>query len=195
MKRETRTVTADALEVRADEDRRMIVGHAAVFNRDSQPIFGLFIERIAPGAFARAIAEGQDVRALINHDDNLVLGRTPKTLRLSEDATGLVAEIDPPDTSYAQDLMVSMERGDITQMSFAFSVRQETWERAAAPNGMDVRTLTDVDLYDVSAVTYPAYPDTDVALRSWKEWRRSIGVPCRDEYLRARFRLAKARRL
>lgn len=161
-----RRILASHLEVRAEGDRRTIVGHAAVFNKDSELIFGSFIERIAPGAFAESIAKPDDVRALINHDPNLIIGRnTSGTLQLKEDDQGLHVTIDPPKTSYASDLLESTQRGDISQMSFGFETIADQWERGQ--NGKpDVRTLLKVRLFDVSPVTFPAYPDTDVAVRS-----------------------------
>lgn len=164
MKHERRLFTMDELRVAAD-GKRTISGHAAVFNRNSEPMWG-FVERVAPGAFSESIG-ADDVRALFNHDPNIVLGRnTAKTLRLSEDATGLAVEIDPPDTQAARDLLVSMERGDVTQMSFGFSVITDDW---ATVDEQTMRTLRKVRLYDVSPVTFPAYPDTDVSVRSLEE--------------------------
>lgn len=161
-----RRILASHLEVRADGAAQTLVGHAAVFNRDSELIFGSFIERIAPGAFAESIAKPDDVRALINHDPNLILARNLSgTLQLKEDEQGLHVTIDPPKTSYAQDLLESTRRGDISQMSFGFETIDDQWERGQ--NGQpDIRTLLKVRLLDVSPVTFPAYPDTDVAVRS-----------------------------
>lgn len=141
----------------------MIAGHAAVFNTETD--LGWFSEQVAPGAFTRAIAE-DDVRALWNHDPNFVLGRNKAgTLRLSEDDTGLAVEIDPPDTQWARDLVTSMQRGDVSQMSFGFQVISEQWE-ARKGERTDLRTLIECRLFDVSPVTYPAYDTTDVGVRS-----------------------------
>ena len=149
----------------------MIAGHAAVFNRLSEDL-GWFREKVAPGAFAETI-EADDVRALWDHDSRLVLGRNRAgTLRLSEDATGLAVEIDPPDTQTARDLLTLIERGDISQMSFAFQVVDAGWETVA---GEEIRTLRKVKLFDVSPVAFPAYPDTDVALRSLAAWKKRAG--------------------
>ncbi len=181
--REIRTMTLDHVEIReADEGSALsagvMFGHAAVFDKFSEPMWGLLVEKIAPGAFQRAIDEDQDVRALINHDENLLLGRIKSgTLRLAEDDEGLAVEIDLPDTSFARDLKETIRRGDMDQMSFAFVPTHEEWEEGAGPNGEDVRTLLDVDLYDVSPVTFPAYPDTDAALRKHTEWRSANGNP------------------
>jgi len=118
-----------------------------------------FREQIAPGAFAKALDEKRDVVFLVNHDPNLVLGRTGNgTLNLAEDERGLVVEGDFPDTSYARDLATLIERRDVSQMSFGFRVREDKWERRGLEN---VRTLVDVDLLDVSAVTFPAYEETN----------------------------------
>ena len=170
---ERRAFAAELRVVREEGKKPVIRGHAAVFNALSEDLGG-FRELIAPGAFKNAIPR-DDVRALFNHDSNLILGRSrpgqANTLRMVEDDTGLAIEIDPPDTQYARDLMVSMERGDITQMSFGFSVTKggQKWEENS--DGTHKRTLTEVRLYDVSPVTFPAYPQTDVALRNLTEFK------------------------
>lgn len=167
-----RRILGSRFTIRSTSGVPTLVGHAAVFNRDSELIAGSFIERIAPGAFRESIAKGDDVRALINHDPSLILARTvSKTLLLREDQHGLYVEIQIPRTTYAQDLVESTKRGDISQMSFGFTVSPggERWERS--PNGgPDIRTLLSVRLFDVSPVTYPAYPDTDVAVRSHSQF-------------------------
>jgi len=161
--REVRTFTLDDIEVRSEDDKPKIKGHAAVFDKLSEDLGG-FREKIVSGAFAKTIKKS-DIRALFNHDPNYVLGRNKAgTLTLEEDERGLAIEIDPPDTSYARDLMVSIERGDITQMSFAFKTIKDSWENQDKKES--VRTLEEVDLFDVSPVTYPAYPQTDVKVRS-----------------------------
>lgn len=164
MKIEHRTYVVDELRVAPKEGEagKMIRGHAAVFNKDSEEMFG-FTERIAPGAFTRTLKEGADVRALFNHDPNVVLGRSKAgTLRMSEDKEGLAVEIDPPDTQAARDLLVSIERGDISQMSFGFRTIRDSWH---TEEKRMIRTLEEVELFDVSPVTFPAYPDTDVSAR------------------------------
>lgn len=177
MERETRTFEIElAVEERAEGRAPSIVGHAAVFNSLSENLGG-FRERIAPGAFAESI-NADDVRALFNHDPNFVLGRNKAgTLELSEDDHGLAIRITPPDTSFARDLMVSLGRRDITQMSFGFTVLTDgqAWEEDA--DGMVVRTLKRVRLFDVSPVTYPAYTQTDVALRELRSWQAANHAP------------------
>jgi len=115
------------VEVRAKDDgAKTILGHAAVFDKLSDNLGG-FREKIAPGAFDGVM--GDDVRALFNHDPNLILGRTASgTARISVDDEGLVYEIDPPDTQLGRDLLVSMERGDVTQSSFAFTIEDDSFD-------------------------------------------------------------------
>lgn len=163
MSKETRSFR---FEVRADEDeeKQTLVGHAATFNEPYE-IMG-FEEVIDSGAFDDAI-KNDDVRALWNHDPNYPLGRTKAgTLRLSKDKTGLVSEIDLPDSAFM--VKEAIKRGDVDQMSFGFSVLEEEWQKREGKP--DLRTLKKVKLFDVSPVTYPANPNTDIALRSHQEW-------------------------
>jgi hypothetical protein len=147
-------------ELRVAEDSPKITGYAAVFNTWTN-IGGWFRESIKPGAFAKTIREA-DVRALLNHNENYVLGRNKSgTLKLREDSKGLAVEIDPVDATWANDLMKSMRRGDVSQMSFGFTVNKEEIDAAK-----DERVLVDVSLFDVSVVTYPAYPTTSAQVRA-----------------------------
>ena len=154
----------------------MLAGHAAVFNQLSENLGG-FREQIKPGAFADALAD--DVRALFNHDPNFILGRsTNGTLRLKEDDIGLAVEIDVPDTSSVRDqVLAPIERGDVSQMSFGFAVKPGGQDWAEDDEGRLIRTLTAVRLFDVSPVTFPAYPQTDIAMRSLDLWRTKRGRP------------------
>lgn len=154
-----------------------IMGHAAVFNSLSEDLGG-FRERIMPGAFADAI-KSDDVRALFNHDKNFVLGRNrTKTLVLSEDARGLAIEIDVPQTQIIRDLVIApIERGDVSQMSFGFQVRQNGQDWAMDAEKRMIRTLKKLRLFDVSVVTFGAYPQTDVAVRDLRVYVESIKPP------------------
>jgi HK97 family phage prohead protease len=124
----------------------------------------MFRERIQPGAFSEAL-KTSDVRALLNHNPNYVLGRNKNsTLKLWEDDTGLAVDINPPGTQWANDVLVSIDRGDINQMSFGFIVGEDKWTEE---EGAAIRTIVRVDrLFDVSPVTFPAYPETDTSLRA-----------------------------
>jgi hypothetical protein len=183
-------------EVRAEADaHQRIVGHAAVFDEWTTLYEGesyVWREIVRPGAFRDAIAENQDVRSLWNHDANFVLGRTAAgTLALSEDETGLLSDTDPVPAQWARDLMLSIARGDVSQMSFAFTVRRGDQTTTTEKDGVVVsedggerttirrdgnriieeRELLSMNLFDVSPVTYPAYEQTDVGLRKAGERR------------------------
>lgn len=164
MKFERRTFK---VEVRKSGDGRKLRGTAVVFNQLSENLGG-YREQIAPDAFDGCDME--DVRCLFNHDENQVLGRTvSRTLALSQDASGLNFECDPPDTSYARDLATCMDRGDIDQCSFSFVVAPGGADWNEDANGT-VRTVKKIArLYDVSVVTYPAYSQTSSELRSSAE--------------------------
>lgn len=168
------------VELRADGDEKLkIVGHAAVFDTPAE-IWG-FEEVIRKGAFTDAI-KTDDVRALWNHDPNYVLGRTKSgTLKLEEDDIGLKIENDPPETQWAKDLMISMQRGDVDQMSFGFIVLEEKWsKREEEP---DLREILKARLFDVSPVTFPAYEETDVsvALRNAPEEVKARLLPTNSQ--------------
>ena len=172
MKLERRIYATEFRAVKEDGQPTKLEGYAAVFDQPSEDLGG-FTEVIKPGAFSRTLKEGCDVRALFNHDPSMVLGRTKDggktgTLRLSEDETGLRFSVDMPDTQVARDLMTLVERGDISQCSFGFSVREQNWNSSKDADGdtREIREIMDCDLFDVSAVTYPAYPQTSVEARS-----------------------------
>lgn len=159
------------------EEKPILAGYASVFYNGTdeteyelwKDAAGRCVERVLPGAFARAIKEEDDCRALFNHDSNLVLGRTAaNTLRLTEDEAGLAYEIDLPDTQLSRDLAVSVGRGDVSGSSFAFNVRKQSVTREVLSDGTDliVREIKDVDLYDVGPVTFPAYASSTTGLRS-----------------------------
>lgn len=180
-----------AVELRAEGDGHdampVIVGRAAVFDSLSEDLGG-WRERIAPGAFAATLAE-DDIRALINHSPDAVLGRNRAgTLTLAEDREGLSVRIEPPDTRYARDLVTSIRRGDVSGMSIGFRTLTDEWNME---DGEPVRTLKAVRLYDVSPVVFPAYPQTDVAVRSLAAFRETLKppVPWRRELARRRLEL------
>lgn len=166
MTMERRSLTV-APELRADDKGKTIAGYAAVFNQETD-IGGSFREVIAPGAFKGSL--DNDVRALVDHDSGRVIGRSKAgTLRMKEDTHGLAVEIDLPDTSDGRDLAVSLERGDISGMSFGFRVTHDEWDETKE---IPTRTIRAVELFEVSAVAFPAYDGTDLALRSREEAKK-----------------------
>lgn len=184
--RERRT-TAEEPEFRAAEDRiGTAAGRAALFNVTAD-IGGYFQERLLPGAFTESLAV-DDVRALFDHDPGRVLGRSSAgTLRLSEDAAGLSCEIDLPDTSDGRDLVALLRRRDITGMSFGFEVMHDEWDDSG---DIPLRTIHRVKLWEVSAVTWPAYSGTSIAMRSLEEARKAVRA---SNYRFARARVAERR--
>lgn len=164
-----RRALAVAPELRAAENGKTIKGYAAVFN-DVADIGGSFREVIAPGAFKETI--GGDIRALVDHDTGRVIGRSKSgTLRLSEDDHGLAVEIDLPDTSDGRDLAHLLERGDISGMSFGFRVTHDEWDET---KDIPTRTIRAVELFEVSAVAFPAYEGTELALRARDKAKEEI---------------------
>jgi HK97 family phage prohead protease len=157
---------------RRSDGTATISGYAAVYHREDNPgtqyeLMPNYYERIQPGAFTRALNEGDDVRALFNHDASAVLGRSKSgTLRLSADKVGLKYEVDLPNTQLARDLAESVDRGDISGSSFAFSVTPEGQKIERDKNGTTYRNILETRLYDVSVVTYPAYEAATSGLRS-----------------------------
>lgn len=165
MKREYRIIRAP--EIRTSEDGKSVSGYAAVFNSLSEDL-GWFRETIRPGAFAKCLQGDPDVRCLFNHDTNVVLGRTRSgTLDLMEDAKGLKFNCLLPETQAARDVRELIKRGDVSQCSFGFYVVEQEWNEKKLPNGdMEcTRELVEVDLFDVSPVTFPAYPATSCEAR------------------------------
>jgi uncharacterized protein len=184
-------IAAGELRVTAVEKLTKIAGHAAKFDVLSEDLGG-FRERIAPGAFVKSIGSS-DIRALFNHDANIVLGRNKAgTLRLSEDLAGLAYEVDAPDTQLVRDMVLSpIARGDVTQCSFGFYTISDKWAKV---DGEWVRTLLECDLLDVSPVTYPAYPQTEVAVRALQQAVQASAPPdesWRLDVMRRRLDLAR----
>ncbi|MEU4592920.1 HK97 family phage prohead protease [Micromonospora aurantiaca (nom. illeg.)] len=156
------TVTAELRA--AGDDKTTLDGYASITGEpyEVKDWLGTYSETIERGAFKKTLAEKDDVRLLLNHD-GLPLARTSSgTMTLAEDGKGLhtVAELDRR-SSLTNDIAIAMERGDLTEMSFAFSVTRQEW------NGdYTERWIKEVKLYDVSVVTFPANPATSAKLRS-----------------------------
>lgn len=165
-----RRVLALPIELRdasVDQAGRTVKGYAAVFNSETD-ICGIWREKIAPGAFGESLKTA-DVIALYSHKTDRVIGRSASgTLRLQEDSKGLAVEIDLPDTSDGRDLAVLIERGDVTGMSFGFEARKQEWDDTVDP---PLRTLTELELYEVTITAFPAYPDTEIGMRDLESLR------------------------
>lgn len=143
----------------AETDPMVVKGHAAVFNTESR-VGDWWRVMIAPGAFKKTIKE-RDQHALFNHDDGKVLGRRLNgTLELSEDESGLFDRISLPDTSVGRDTWESVKRGDITGQSIGFWVMKEIWEESETD--IPLRTIIEIKLEEVSIVTFPQFPETDI---------------------------------
>lgn len=181
-------------EIRAekrDDGKNIISGYAAVFERDSVD-FGGWVERIAKGAFRESVQK-RDVRALWSHNLDLVLGRTSnRTLRIFEDDYGLGFELELPDTTLGRDAFTSISRGDVTGMSFGFDVKPKDQKWTRGEEGQPyVRTLLNVELYEVSPTAFPAYEATNVAVRDTEgfkdaavmleEFKRSLNTESQNE--------------
>ncbi len=173
---EIRKHQSTGAELRASENgkEKVLEGYAALFNSKSGKGNLPFREQLASGCFTRVLAANPDVKMLINHDANQVLGRTKSgTLTLAQDVKGLRFRCVLPDTTQARDLYELVKRGDMNQCSFAFSTDDDEWN---VEDGEDVRTIRNVaGLYDCSVVTNPVYDDTSVDARARKSdtdsWR------------------------
>ena len=144
-----------------EDGQEVVIGYGCIFNSRSENLGG-FYEFISPTAISEETIEKSDTRALINHNQDLILARqSAGNLKLSIDEKGLKYEFEIPDgLSYGKDLAINMKNGNINQSSFAFTVAEDEW--STDEEGNDIRTITSIDrLYDVSPVTYPAYKMAD----------------------------------
>lgn len=179
MEKEIRVVPA-SFEIRAAEgEPAHLIGHAAVFNERSANLGG-FTEIIEPGFFDNVLND--DVRALKNHDSNLIVGRTKnKTLSISVDTKGLLTDCKLPKTSTGQDLRIEVESGLIDQMSFGFRVKPDgdSWDEDPDTGAITRKLLAGgcEKLSDITYATFGAYPQTDVAKRSLEEFQKAHPKP------------------
>jgi uncharacterized protein len=159
-----RRVLSDSVELRFDPEAQTanIVGYSPIFNSLSVDLGG-FREKVAPGATKKTIRE-QDIPLLINHDGLPLASSGSGTMTMREDDRGLrwEATLDRADPD-VQRLIPKMRRGDLSKTSFAFEIVKVTWDETQKP---PVRTLQEIRLYDVSVVSRPAYPQSEVKLRS-----------------------------
>lgn len=168
-------------EKRADGEEgegRQIYGYAALFNSETD--MGWYTEIIEAGAFDEAL-ENSDCRALFNHKaDHLLARQSSGTLKLNIDKKGLAYEFDAPETNVGNDILIMIQRGDLKESSFAFTIEEQVWEETQTADGWEYkRVIKKVrELYDVAPVTYPAYGDTTVAKRSFANWKeRTVEKP------------------
>lgn len=167
-------------EVRTEGNALILEGYALKWDARSKNLGG-FKERVIEGATAKTIQES-DIRALFNHEPNMILGRNKAgTLDLSNDTTGTHYRINGDmRQSYVKDLAIAMERGDVTQSSFGFRVvGPEGQEWSEDEDGFPLRTLREIQLFDVSPVTYPAYEDSTSGLgkRALEGFAESRNLP------------------
>ena len=157
------------------EKRGAIVGTPIVYGRDSEDMG--FIEQVAPGAAKNALKRS-DIRALKNHDPSLIFGRQGVNLKFREDKNGLHYEATPIDTRNFNDISDEIKAGLLTGQSFGFTVLADEWKDIDTDHPR--RTITEIgEIFDVGPVTYPAYGDTSVALRSLDKAKEEI--PTDDE--------------
>lgn len=162
---ETRVISVDKFQTREEDGKRYLDGYFSVFNQPYEVCAG-WIEEIAPGAFSRTLREGRDVKVLWNHNTDIVLGSTEnRTAYLSEDERGLhgPVEINEEDQD-AKNALARVARGDVRGCSFGFEIRgmEESWD----DDGTYRTRLTDVELYEVSPCTFPAYVQTSITARA-----------------------------
>lgn len=172
-KNEIRNINIDISHIEKRDDtpdatgghKSKLSGYAIVFNVLSEPIFGLFKERIMPEALEKTLKE-DDQLCLWGHDAMYVLGRkSANTLDLRVDDKGLYFEVTPPNANWARDLVESVHRGDINQMSFGFKVFDERWiqdKETIKEHGMPIREILGIKLYEISIVSFPAYSQSSV---------------------------------
>lgn len=167
-KMERRTIKSDrAFETREADGKRYIEGYFSVFDKPYE-VYSGWIETIAPGAFSRTLAENHDVKVLWNHNTNIVMGSTEnRTAHLEQDEYGLRGwdEINEDDQD-ARNVYARIARGDVRGCSFGFDIRgmEESWD----DDGTYRTRLTDVELYEVSPCTFPAYEQTSISARNRK---------------------------
>lgn len=160
---ENRSIAYSRLELREAGDGKTLSGYAAIFDSPSEPL--PWVEFVRRGAFAKTLNDGADVRLLIDHEGIPLARSKSGTLALEEDERGLrvEAELDPSNPDAAK-VISAMRRGDMNQMSFAFRTIKDSWSQ-----DRQTRELREVQLYDVSVVTFPAYEETVAELRSRNE--------------------------
>lgn len=181
--KEVRTITHE-VRMQGEGEEKKVFGYAAKYGTESSPMYDyrtgeMFVEIIEQGFFDSVIND-PETRALLNHDQNHVLARNTKTMTITSDDIGLRYEFTPPNTTAGNDLKENLRLGNIDQSSFAFSIKEENgeaWQAVAEERNDGVKYIRTLKrggasrLYDVSPVTFPAYPDATVALRSLDQFK------------------------
>jgi len=171
--REKRILHACELRAANGDGVATLTGYAAVYeSKDNDP--GLpWDEYFARGAFGESISRGDDVRALVEHSGglNTIGRRSAGTLELADDQRGVKVTISPPDTQVGRDVTELVRRGDLGEMSVGFRVITDEWSMV---EGVETRRILKADLFDVSIVSFAAYPDTTIGLRSRQEWQKRL---------------------
>jgi len=166
MTKEIRTIPIQDLTIRkseTDETKSVVGGYVNKFEQMSEDL-GWFKEKVRKGAFVRSLKE-QPVLAFWNHNSDIVLGNTENnTLKAWEDEVGLRFELELPDTTAGNDAGKLIERGDVRGVSFGFNTRKEEWDETDKNN--PIRTLVDVQLYEISPTPLPAYTQSNVSARA-----------------------------
>lgn len=181
-KTELREITTQKIEIREDDQgNRTLTGYAVKWEMKSHVLgyYRKFREQFKQGAFAESLQK-DDQRFLWSHDTSKVLGRTKNsTLRLIEDSVGLRFELDLPKTTLGNDTYVSIKRGDVDGVSFGFNMIAEDIEEP--DDDLMLRTITKARLLEVSAVAFPAYPDSEVSARGYDPYKEHFEERKRSE--------------
>jgi HK97 family phage prohead protease len=174
-KTETRELVTQQIEIREDDNgTRTLTGYAVKWEKKSVVLgyFRKFREQFKQGAFTESLQK-DDQRFLWSHDTSKVLGRTKNnTLRLTEDSIGLRFELDLPKTNLGNDTFESIKRGDVDGVSFGFSMISHDIEEPE--DDLMLRTVTKAKLLEVSAVAFPAYPDSEVSARGYDPYKQLV---------------------
>lgn len=167
--------TMHQMKTRADDgSKAKIAGYFIVYNTLSEPIWDWYKEEVQPGASKSSLdkVHRDDIAGLNSHLSHLVLGSTKAgTMELREDNIGLYGEIDPPNNTYANDLMVSLERGDIDSASFGFYYVTTTWR---LQDDWDILEVRDMDIIELTVCKFPAFKATQIGIRSFLEKNKDV---------------------
>ena len=195
---EQRVIPSEALELRAEtEEERRLSGYGIVYNRKSQLLGGLFREVILPGAASEILQSNPDIQCAYNHDTKYLFGRTKSgTLTLEEDISGVRYTANPPDSQWAKDALISIQRGDIDGSSFTFAVDPDGEKWLEQEDGTYLREIHKfAAIGEMGPVSNPAYLDTTTNVRSIEEVYESNIARLRAQDEQCEIEQARARRV